>query len=417
MEGSRKTRLRVLLSEGNSTSAREAITCLGLAGHRVEICDPDRVCMGRFSRFVERFHHCPGLGADPEGYLAFILNLISRERFDVLMPIHEQGYLFAKVQQALARHVAIALPSFANYARAHSKASFGEVLSELALPQPETAFVESVAELRQISRFPCVLKSAIGTASRGTWIIHDEADLERALSGVEGQPQDEVFLVQDFINGRVEHAQAVFSAGRLVGMHSYSQLLGGAGGGPAIKESVRRPAVRSHLAQIGEHLGWHGALSVDYVVRPEDELPHYIDCNPRLVEPVNAMLAGCDLTDLLLRVSLGEETPEAPAGRQGIRTHMALQVLLGSALRDGTRRDLLGECWRLLLHRGRYATSREELTPLRWDWPSVIPTIFAALWLLVNPRAAGRMVAKGWGAHLLSSASIRVIRERIGVTT
>ena len=32
--------LRVLVSEGNSTSAREAITVLGLSGHHIEVCDP-----------------------------------------------------------------------------------------------------------------------------------------------------------------------------------------------------------------------------------------------------------------------------------------------------------------------------------------------------------------------------------------
>ena len=92
--------LRVLLSEGNSTSAREAITVLGLAGHIVEVCDPSPVCLGRFSRFVSKFHRCPGLRDDPAGYLAFVEKLLAERPFDVLLPIHEQGFLFARVQRA-----------------------------------------------------------------------------------------------------------------------------------------------------------------------------------------------------------------------------------------------------------------------------------------------------------------------------
>ena len=57
---------------------------------------------------------------------------------------------------------------------------------------------------------------------------------------------DEV-LVQEFVEGPIEHAQAVFSRGRLIGMHVYRQIVRGAGGGPALKESVRRPMVREHL--------------------------------------------------------------------------------------------------------------------------------------------------------------------------
>ena len=69
--------LRVLLSEGSSTSAREAITVLGLAGHHVEVCDPSPWCLARFSRFVQKFHRCPPLRDDPAGYLAFVERLLA----------------------------------------------------------------------------------------------------------------------------------------------------------------------------------------------------------------------------------------------------------------------------------------------------------------------------------------------------
>jgi predicted ATP-grasp superfamily ATP-dependent carboligase len=410
------SRLRVLLSEGSSTSAREAVTALGLAGHSIDICDPNRACIGRFSRFVRRFHRCPGLGIAPEGYLAFVVDLISRHQFDVLLPIHEQGYLFAKVQQKLAPYVAVALPSFASYERAHSKVGFSEILSELGLAQPETTVVTGRPALRGIDRFPFVLKTAIGTASRGTWMINHAAELQQVIADIEGKPLGDVFLVQERIEGPIEHAQAVFDNGRLVGMHAYRQLVRGAGGGPAMKASVHRPDVHSHLAGIGKHLGWHGALSVDYIVRAQDHVPHYIDCNPRLVEPINGMLAGLDLTDLLLRVSLGQRLPEAAEVHEGIRTHIALQALLGCAIRGRSRLDLLQESLRLALGSGVYAGSHEELTPLSWDWPSVVPTIIGALWLLAKPGAARGMAEKGWGAHLLSADCIRVIRERIPVS-
>ena len=53
---------RVLVSEGSSLSAREAITALGMAGHRVGVCDPDPLCLGRFSRFVTHYYRCPPIG-------------------------------------------------------------------------------------------------------------------------------------------------------------------------------------------------------------------------------------------------------------------------------------------------------------------------------------------------------------------
>src|SRR6201996_5850376 len=120
--------LRVLLSEGNSTSAREAITILGLSGHHVEVCDPSPYCLARFSRFARKFHRCPPLRDDPAGYLAFIERLLVAEKFDVLLPTHEQGFLFARASERLTRCVGLALPSFENYRLAYSKAGFGRLI-------------------------------------------------------------------------------------------------------------------------------------------------------------------------------------------------------------------------------------------------------------------------------------------------
>src|SRR6516225_6606968 len=144
--------LRVLVSEGSSTSAREAITILGLAGHHVEVCDPSPWCLGRFSRFVQRFYRCPALRDDPSGYLALIERLLSSSQFDVLLPTHEQGFLLARVAERLK-----------------GKAGFSRLLSSLRLPQPATRIVTSERALREAVRFPAVVKTSVGTASRGVF--------------------------------------------------------------------------------------------------------------------------------------------------------------------------------------------------------------------------------------------------------
>jgi predicted ATP-grasp superfamily ATP-dependent carboligase len=403
--------LRVLLSEGSSTSAREAITVLGLAGHIVEVCDPSPACLGRFSRFVGKFHRCPGLRDDPAGYLSFVERLLAERAFDVLLPVHEQGFAFARVKERFEARVGLALPVFESYRTAHSKSGFSRLLDELRLPQPATRIVTSPSELRAAVRFPCVVKTSIGTASRGIWFVRDDNGLTQALQdlGAKDAFAGEV-LVQDLVAGATEKAQAIFSHGKLLGFHAYRQIAAGAGGGEAIKQSVRRPEVRADVAMLGERLGWHGALSVD-IIMPEQGSHLFIDCNPRLVEPMSAYLAGLDLVDLLLRVSQGKTPEAAPDGREGVGTHLAMQALLGRATRDGTRREVFRECMRVAALRGPYAGSVEELTPLRRDWISAVPLAMTALALLANPKLAGTLSKKGWGAHLLGIESIRRIES------
>ena len=126
---------------------------------------------------------------------------------------------------------------------------------------------------------------------------------------------------------------------------------------------------------------------------------------------MSAYLAGVDLVGLLLRVSQGETPAAAPESREGVRTHLAMQALLGCASRGGTRRDIVRECWRLLTGSGPYADSTEELTPVRLDWISAVPLAMTAIFLLVAPKLAVTLARGGWGAHLLDLGSIRLIES------
>ena len=404
--------LRVLVSEGNSTSAREAVTILGLSGHHVEVCDPAPFCLVRFSRFVRKFHRCPGLQDDPAGFLGFVERLLATEKYDVLLPTHEQGFLFARVQQRLLGRVGLALPGFESYRAAHGKAGFSRLLDQLGLPQPTTRIVNSESELRDAIKLPSVIKTSVGTASRGIWLVRDDRDLASALQDLNaGDAFADDVLVQEFVAGAIEKAQAVFCRGELLGFHVYRAIAAGAGGGEAIKQSVVRPQLRSHVARIGRELGWHGALSVDCIMRDEGSAPLLIDCNPRLVEPMSAYLAGLDLVGLLLRISVGEAPAKAGESRADVRTHLAMQALLGCAARGGTRRDIVGECWNLATGGGPYAGSTEELTPVRLDWISAVPLAMIAMVLLAAPGRGVALARGGWGAHLLDIESIRRIES------
>jgi predicted ATP-grasp superfamily ATP-dependent carboligase len=407
--------LRILIPEGSSTSAREAITILGLAGHHIEVCDPSPWCLARTSRFVRRFHRCPGLRRDPAGFLAFIERLIANGRFDVLLPTHEQGFLFARMAHRFKDRIALALPSFESYRVAHSKAGFSRLLEKLNLPQPPTRILTSQNAPRGETRFPAVVKTAIGTASRGIWFVHNESELATSLHEIEarGAFAGEV-LLQDMIAGAIEKAQSVFCHGRLVGFHAYRQIMPGLGGGEAIKQSVSRPVARGYLEKIGEALSWHGALSVDYLMPENGPSPLLIDCNPRLVEPFSAFQSGTDLVALLLRVSLGEEPAMLPESRTGVLTHLAMQALLGVASRGGSRFALIREFGRLLDHGGPYAGSAEELTPLQHDWLGAVPLMTTVALLVASPRFANRLARDGFGEHLLDVRSIAEI-ERLAV--
>ena len=263
----------------------------------------------------------------------------------MLLPTHEQGFLFARVRQRLKGRAGLALPSFESYRTAHSKAGFSRLLDRLGLPQPPTQIVTSAQQLREAIRFPAVVKTSVGTASRGIWFVRNAGDLEGALHdlGAGDAFADEV-LVQDLDRGhdregavgvlpRPDDRLSCLSAGRARRRRRRGD------------QAEREPACRARASRKDRQaLDWHGALSIDYIMPDDGGAPLLIDCNPRLVEPMNAYRAGVDLVGLLLRISLGETPAALPEGREGVLTHLAMQALLGCAARGGTRRDIAREC-------------------------------------------------------------------------
>jgi carbamoylphosphate synthase large subunit len=401
--------VRVLMSEGSSLSARESLTGLGRAGFHVEAVDGNPLCLARFSKFCRRLHAAPRFGVDPRGYLERVVELVASRRFDVLYPAHEQAFLFARFRDALSPHVAVALPDFSDFLRLQSKVGFAALLDELSLPAPPTTIAHDEDGVRRAAAaMPVYVKAAFGTATRGVHFVHSAGRLARAVEALRPTLDDGV-VVQQPVRGRLARMIGVFAEGELVGFHAVRQAEAGVGGGDLVKVSTPAAGPRRDMARIGRRLGWRGGLAVDYIVDAEGT-PRYIDANPRLAEPGNALAAGLNLPELLVRVSLGELPPLAPASSPGVRTHMGIQGLLRAA-RDGGRGDVLRAAIDLARLSGVYASSEEELTPTAGDARAALPLALIGGAMLVNPGWWRRFASAAIDAYALTPAVLAFVRE------
>ncbi|WP_172381385.1 hypothetical protein [Streptomyces sp. MNP-20] len=405
-------RCRVLLTEASSASAREILTVLGRHGHEVGVMDSGGLAFTALSRWVKHRHKSPPFSAGPDRYLEALRRTLESHPYDVLLPTHEQLV-------ALSRHreefrglgAGFAVPGFDAVRRTQDKAEAVRLLDRLGLPQPDTALVTSEGELlAQKERLPLYVKLPVATSSRGVWRADDPAELCRiaALSQVR-----DVFarggevLAQRAVTGPVVMVQALFDRGTLVGAHTVLRSREGVQGSAAAKESVVLTQVTEHLADLGAELDWHGPLSLDAVLDRAHDLVRYIDVNPRLVEPVNAELAGVDLVCRWLALARGEPTGPPPVARSGVRTHMLLMAVVRQAEAGRGRRAVLRELARAAARRGWYAGSQEELLPLRSDPAGALLLGAVSTCLLVAPRTWRRLAGIGAPAHALSAEGWR----------
>lgn len=386
--------MKVLLTEGASTSARQTIYALGRLGATVDLCDPQSLCLGRFSRFVRTWRRCPSFTSDPEGYVSFLIDLLKREQYDVLLPVHDQVYLLSQFREELNQYTAVALPAFESVARVQSKAEFARLLTELELPHPATSIVNGPAALAEVRDFPCYVKLPYSTAGRGVWLINNAEEMARLVHALQsprpGEQTDEI-LVQRPAEGVLCVVQSVFQHGALVAAHAYRSRAAGVGGSAHARVGVHESTVIDHLSRLGARLAWHGALHLEFIYSDQSGQPTYIEANPRIGETMNATLSGLNLCEALLDVSLGREVHPAPP-RPGVRTHSLLMSMMAAAERGDSRRALAGELFNVWRGHGVYADSEDEIVRPKEDPLSLIPAAAVIAQLFFQPSRARKIV-------------------------
>lgn len=381
---------RVLLSEGSSNSARQ--TLYGLAAddqpYHIDILDPSPWCQCRFSRHVHRRIACPKIADDPAGYVALVVKQLQRKPYDVLFPTHEQVYAFAKFRAQLRPLVGLAVPDFQALRRVQSKAEFAQLLQELGLSIPASQTVRTRQAVLAYDAFPVYLKLAHSTASLGVVRVTDAADAAKQLDRFEATgawSEGNPIVLQQPAPGRQAEAGAVFAEGRMIGFAAADVLATGIGGGPALRRTAHRPNVRADLQRLGEHLGWHGPISLEYFYDDETDRPYYIEANPRIGETFNALLGGVNLVAATVRLALGQPVQPLPDVVPGRTSHNGFVVSIAAAYNGASRRELAKQLWKHWTRRDGY---QSDMTRLREDWLSLIPATAVLSLLLANPRAA-----------------------------
>ena len=278
-----------------------------------------------------RLHRCPPPGIDPAGYLQAVSAFLAAGGFDALLPTHEQAWLFAVARDRLPPAAPVALAPAESFARVQSKVAFARLLDELGAPQPRWWRVgadDTVLGQIPYPYLPCSVPPGRVSAR----YAHPQTG--PALAGLRASGQE--LIAQAPAPGQYGQVQALFDDGRLVAAHT-SVLAGqGVGGSAAARLSVDHPRARSWAAAVGERLGWHGGLTMDYF--HQDGRPVFIECNPRTVEPGNAAASGVNLPLLSIALAAGRPLPgTVVTGRPGVLTRGTLALLLGTADQANSR--------------------------------------------------------------------------------
>lgn len=225
------------------------MTCLGPVGYHVEVVDPDPLCLARLSRWVRKVHRCPRSGTDPLGYLEVVRRVVAERQIDVVLPTHEQAWLFAAAGRLLAG-VPVEVADIGSFGRVQSKAEFARLLDEIGLRQPRWRLVADQSDLAGLS-FQYWLKTAFSTAGRGVRLVSDARSRDAAVHELFVEGGGPV-MAQAPASGQYGQIQGLFDRGSLVEAHTSVQVGTGIGPSAAARLSVDHPRARRDIATLGQ---------------------------------------------------------------------------------------------------------------------------------------------------------------------
>lgn len=364
--------MSVLVLDGHSRAALEALQSLGRAGVQVDIAAESADCLAFHSRYAANKLHQPAQDrlADFHGWLR---EQDQKRNYELVVPATEASLLGlrALAEDDPLRRKAV-LPANRALDIALDKEKTRLLAQDLGVPVPSSTLIASIVEIGQCTQFPVVLKPARSKVM----IAGGLRTLAVAIVKTEAQRQEQLrhwlpytpVLQQQYVHGRGVGAEFLYRHGKKVWhfvherLHEYPL----SGGASSYRRSIQPPAALLRDAEkLLTALHWHGVAMVEFKMDRDGQY-WLMEINPRFWGSLAVSIdAGVHFPLGLLQVARGEQLASQPAYKlvytRDLRTD--LEWFKANLKADPTDT--------LLLTRPRVASIFELLRPLTgqesWD--------------------------------------------------
>lgn len=274
---------KILITDGMWQGCITSVQSMGRQGHDVYLVDPHADQSTGKSKYCKGLHVCPAI-EDKRAYVDFIIDLLEKESFDLLIPIGDKTveYLAARKDE-ITPLTNVILPDYAQVKIADDKCVTAEFARQNGFPIPASYTAQSMENVETIAKediFPCIVKMPSETASLGLMIINTPEDFLHfyAREGhIEQYP-----LIQKFINGDLYGSTAVCHAGEMLNYFMfYIPMRYAAGGAAAYYFSSQDPRLLQITRDMVKRLNWSGFIDFDFLMDEKGEFL-LLEINPRL---------------------------------------------------------------------------------------------------------------------------------------
>lgn len=313
--------MNVLVTNGNSRMALCIVRELKNKGHKVIVADYIKHSLCFFSNKIDGKFIYPSPFSHPDSFIDAIKTSITKHNIELILPVHEETFLLAKMRDELKSMVMLPLPDYKTILKVHNKNILYDLLQLLSIPTPKTVPLDQFRTFSEVATEftgQVVLKPRQGG---GNWGLHrlrkcDDYSLqiEEYLTTLKIDPSR--ILVQEWIPVEKKFSHVViYQKNQFVqdfaDIHLRDFPLGGGAG--VLRRSCDPEAMTSLSKKLFDEIGWHGIAEVEYALHAETRKHYLIEINPRVWGGVNsAISSGFDIITMLVDIAKGDNAKPKP---------------------------------------------------------------------------------------------------------
>ena len=322
----RSNKPQVMVLEAQAKAALCIYRSVHEHGRRVITGSANRLCSGFFSRYVSRRVVYPSPSSQPEAFIDFLVDFLSRNEVEMLYPIGDSVTdLVAKHQERFREHTKLIMPDYETFSIGHDKILTNKAAERSGVPIPKSWYPDE-QPLEEIARneasYPCLVKPTVSVGAQGITYVNSAEELISTFPLVESCHGRS--FVQELVphEGGLQHKVDLLMGrdGQTLMGFVYDKLrfYPPTAGSSTLNQVVKRPEMLEQCRRMLVDLGWYGYCDFDFITDPRDGVAKMMEINPRFPDSLRAaFLAGLDPVEMMYRMAHGDEPEPQLDYREG----------------------------------------------------------------------------------------------------
>lgn len=323
--------MKTLLTDAHYDYTVAIIRYLAKKGIDVYTIGDSRKNLASLSIYCKNNFVGPNL-ADENAYAQFIIDLVKKNHFDLLIPIsYKATKIISQNRKKIEKYTNLVIADSEKLENAFNKYRTLNIAEELGIPIPETFLIKTLDDLNMIApklRYPVVIKPSIEIGGGGCRYPKTQHELlsyynelyEKYNLNISSAP-----MIQEYVNGDsyTYGFAALYQEGKCknIFMHREIRSIPVTGGTGVYLESIYDNKLIEYGTKLLDSLSWHGVALVEF---KKNAIGEYVlmEINAKIWASIEvALKAGCNLPYRLCQVAKGKKLSYSEEYLRNLKFH------------------------------------------------------------------------------------------------